>query len=401
MDAGGKLSQGVPIGNDISFLLAETVLAQVDKAMHVSARRAYRWFDDYEMSFDSREEAEVGLRLLRKHLDRFGLRLNSTKTLITELPQPTQDDWRDTLLQTARTRFTTPHEMVNYFDTAFRLREQFSNTAVLLYALGVSFRLPRPVPEVGRIAQSCITQALLSEPGAAQKAFALLSFWRLNGFVVDQDLIKTTIRQIILRHQSRGPTSDITWALAFCLEEGICLDKKAGQVLSGFEDDCIVLQALDMDARGLLPGLNKKRISNTLKNADLDREHWLMAYETVRQGYLSDCKAAVTSNQLFSELLAEGVTFYRIRLPRYALVVHPGGAPEWTVREWLRVLTRPDLVAKPAKELGKVPILELIGGDVARLGPGLGSLEDTITSLIDILSAKAPSAPSEEETYPV
>jgi hypothetical protein len=33
MDANGKISQGIPIGNDISFLLAEAVLAQVDRAL--------------------------------------------------------------------------------------------------------------------------------------------------------------------------------------------------------------------------------------------------------------------------------------------------------------------------------------------------------------------------------
>ena len=35
MDLDGKISQGIPIGNDISFLLAELVLARVDKAMIV------------------------------------------------------------------------------------------------------------------------------------------------------------------------------------------------------------------------------------------------------------------------------------------------------------------------------------------------------------------------------
>ena len=47
MDLDGKVSQGVPIGNDISFLLAEIVLAEVDRAVRLPAGRAYRWYDDY------------------------------------------------------------------------------------------------------------------------------------------------------------------------------------------------------------------------------------------------------------------------------------------------------------------------------------------------------------------
>ena len=45
MDMDGKISQGIPIGNDLSFLLSEVVLAQVDSSLNVPPHRAYRWFD--------------------------------------------------------------------------------------------------------------------------------------------------------------------------------------------------------------------------------------------------------------------------------------------------------------------------------------------------------------------
>ena len=48
MDMQGKISQGVPIGNDISFLLAEIVLGQVDRDLRKYKGRAYRWFDDWK-----------------------------------------------------------------------------------------------------------------------------------------------------------------------------------------------------------------------------------------------------------------------------------------------------------------------------------------------------------------
>ena len=76
MNADGKISQGIPIGNDISFLLAETVLAQVDRRLRFPAERSYRWFDDHEVAFDSRAEAEAGLKRLNAELAKFRLRLN-------------------------------------------------------------------------------------------------------------------------------------------------------------------------------------------------------------------------------------------------------------------------------------------------------------------------------------
>jgi len=71
MNLQGKISQGVPIGNDVSFLLAEIVLAQVDPKLRVARNRAYRWFDDYEIACDSREEAEEILARVNLELGAF------------------------------------------------------------------------------------------------------------------------------------------------------------------------------------------------------------------------------------------------------------------------------------------------------------------------------------------
>jgi hypothetical protein len=368
MNLDGKVSQGVPIGNDISYLLAEAVLTQVDKAVRVAPGRAFRWFDDYELAFDTVNQAEEVLKKLNRELGKFRLRLNSKKTAIVRLPRPAQDEWQETLKQAGKARFSNPREMVTYFDIAFRLREQFPEEPVLLYALGILFKIGCPRPDVARIAQSCLTQAVLCEPGSSQKAFALLAFWQLNGLTFDAQLITNTINQMIIRHQSSGFSSDIAWALAFCLEQRCTLSAKAGQVLSGFDDDCIALQALHMGRVGLLPkGFSDKHIARALKNADLDREHWLLAYEAVRHNFLTVSAPAVKGNSLFSELLKQKVTFYQTKLPAYASVVHHGGAPDWIVRKWLLLLkARIDGHEPEAdlKGLAHLALLDLIWEDL-------------------------------------
>ncbi len=398
MDANGKISQGIPIGNDISFLLAESVLAQVDRSL--SVQRAYRWFDDYEIVFDTREQAEAVMAQLRIELDRFQLRLNPVKTKILQLPEPTQDEWHEGLFQASRIKFTNPYQMVNYFDVAFRYRQQFPETAVLLYALGILFKVKCPKDEVGQIAQSCITQALLCEAGAAQKAFALLSFWRLNGFSLNKELLKTAIGLMITRHRARGASSDVAWALSFCLQEKISLDKRVGRVLSDFDDDCILLQALHMRAEGLLPsGFNTKRISKMLNAADLDREHWLIAYETVRYGFLKESEVAVKANPLFSDLLASNVSFYRTQLPDYALVLHPGGAPEWLKGDWLDLLRNPKRATERGEKKAELPVLlEAMEKALARLKPDLGR-DEALEGLMTV-PTEAPEMEM-DQSYPI
>jgi hypothetical protein len=300
MDANGKISQGIPIGNDVSLLLAECVLAQVDRALGVKAQQSYRWFDDYEITFDTRDQAEAVLARLRNELNKYQLRLNPIKTQILDLPIATQDSWQQSIRQAAQVKFDNPNQMVNFFNIAFRCRKDFPGTAVLSFALGTLFKLNRPTDDVGRVAQSSISQALLCEPGAAQKAFALLTFWCLNGFDLDKTLLKSAIGQMIKRHGALGPSSDIAWALSFCLEEKISLDKNHGRILSSFDDDCILLQALHLRDAGLLPsGFNIKGLSKRLQEGDLDREHWLFAYEAVRQGFLKKGVIAITENPLF------------------------------------------------------------------------------------------------------
>jgi len=383
MDLDGKVSQGIPIGNDISFLLAESVLAQVDAAISVPANRAFRWFDDYEIAFETRTEAEACLKRLSRELAGFRLRLNPTKTKIVQLPQAAEEEWQERLIQTGGHPISNARHMVKHFDTAFRLREQFPNSPVLLYALGVLFGLRCPTAEVGRIAQSCLTQAVLCEPGAAQKAFALLSYWRMNGFSIDGSLIADTINRLILCHEASGLSSDVAWALSFCLEQGLALNGKAGRVLSVFDDDCVALQTLHMSYLGLLPkGFGTANISKALKNADLDREHWLIAYEAVRQGFLNDSEPAVTGNPLFSDLLKHRVTFYRTRLPAYASVVHPGGAPEWVVRKWMDVSVTPETAAE--RMPANAPIPKSIEEDLRRLRSSPSTEDDAVAGLLGL-----------------
>jgi len=384
MDLDGKVSQGIPIGNDISYLLAEAVLAQVDVRISAPAHRAFRWFDDYEISFDTRGEAEACLKRLSGELARFRLRLNPSKTKIVELPQAAGEEWQERLVQTGGRPIGNTRDMVKHFDAAFRLREQFPTSPVLLYALGMLFNLPCPPVDVGRVAQSCLTQAVLCEPGAAQKAFALLSYWRMNSFTIDADLIANTASQLILRHASSGLSSDVSWALAFCLEQHIALDGKAGKILSVFDDGLVALQALHMSSVGLLPkGFNAANFSKHLKNADLDRENWLFAYEAARQGFLNDSDPAVAANPLFAELLKYKVTFYRTKLPTYASVVHPGGAPEWVVRKWMDVSVKPDTAA--ARMPSSAPIPKPIEDDLRRLKATPSTEDEAVASLLDIL----------------
>jgi hypothetical protein len=383
MNLQGKISQGIPIGNDVSFLLAEVVLARVDRALGVSPGRSYRWFDDYEVACDSRQEAEGTLARLVDALDEYRLRLNPAKTEILPLPMPTQDGWQDALHKAGSISFASANEMVRYFDSVFRIRQEgFQHTPVLLYAIGLLFKIPRPNPDVLTVALSGMMQSVLAEPGAAHKAFSLLTYWQGNGAALDKTLVGRVIDTMIDRHRARGVSSDVAWALAFCIQHGVRLSKASARVLAGIEDDCIAIQAMHMHTDGLLPaGFRKDRITQLLGHAELDGKHWLAAYELTRQGVLSKPNPAISGNSLFAAMLARGVSFYRRALPPYAAVIHPGGAPEWLLNRWIKMARDPKREAERTELAARIPVFQQLLNDIGQV-PLTATDEDAVQGLV-------------------
>lgn len=158
-----------------------------------------------------------------------------------------------------------------------------------------------------------------------------------------------------------------------------------------FDDDFIALQSLHLHTKGLLPhGFSTAKIQKMIKGADLDREHWLIAYEALRQGFLTDSKSAIKSNPLFSAFLARKVTFYRTKLPSYAALIHPGGAPDWLVSSWMDLSKKANRKGRRAKHKSSLPpVPRLISGDLARLSRAQASHDDAVNDLMDIFEPDA------------
>jgi hypothetical protein len=410
MDLQGKISHGIPIGNDISFLLAEVVLAEVDKTLRLPHRTAVRWFDDYEIACSSIEEAERWLARLQSAMTSFRLKLNPAKTKIIALPDPALDGWQTELVDAARRPLIRPTEMLGFFDRAFRLRAANADAPVLNYALGLLFRLRSPGNHVASIAQSAITQAILAEPGSAQKGLALLTYWRLNGLILDEELLARTISQMIVQQRHRGFSSDVSWGLFFCLQQNLTLSKRAVESLASCDDNCILLQALQLRDEGLLPKTFESRaLATASKQFDIDGPDWLLHYEAHRQKFTNENALAIASHSLFADLLKQNIAFYRRKVPAYAAVIHPGGAPEWVVASWLKDLREPKSVEPTAPVGGAqsaepAPVVSQIAKDIQRLAQLTGSNDEVIARLLDIDDEDKPSIGEEADvgmSYPV
>lgn len=215
---------------------------------------------------------------------------------------------------------------------------------------------------------------------------------------------------MVVQQRHRGFSSDVSWGLFFCLQQNLKPSKKAVDALASCDDNCIVLQALHLRDEGLLPkSFASRALAAASKQCDLDGPDWLLLYEAHRQNFSRANTNAIAGHSLFANLLKRNVAFYRRKVPAYAAVIHPGGAPEWVVARWLKELRAPEKL-EPAAPLQApkpgepAPVVLQIAKDLKRLAVSTGSNEELIARLLDIDDEAKPTVGEEVDvgmTYPV
>src|SRR5262249_29151006 len=92
------------------------------------------------------------------------------------------------------------------------------------------------------------------------------------------------------------------------------------------------------------------------------------------KGYMPSLGSITGADSLFNDMLAKQVRFYRTTLPPYATVVHPGGAPDWLIKNWL---------TQPAGGAPVPNVIALIKADLPTVEPEGKSTDDLVRSLLD------------------
>ncbi len=84
------------------------------------------------------------------------------------------------------------------------------------------------------------------------------------------------------------------------------------------------------------------------------------------------------------------------------MIIHPGGAPPWFVRQWLELLgNKQGLVQDQAKQesLEELPFLKLIGEDLTKISQGSASPEDLVVELLDVAEPDAEADSGDDYPY--
>lgn len=311
-------THGIPIGPDISLVVAEVLLAAVDQELFKRCPgliRGFRYADDYELSFSKLSDAERVLTELQSILSAYELTLNPRKTRVDELPEPLVDTWGSELGRYLIRKSSSPvgqrNDLIGLFSRALEIASNQPEESVLRYAVA---RVQNEKVHVDgwRTFQNCVLGVVSADPSTIAVALGTLhKVASFGGHSISKSPLTETFEGIIESHARRGDGSEVAWALWGALAWDLPISAASAQSVSAMEDDIVALLALDANERGLFPaGALDTQVWTTIVNQPgvLKGEHWLLAYEANQRGWL--LSPDVVADPTFSAMSQAAVNFY-------------------------------------------------------------------------------------------
>ena len=307
----------IPIGPDASLVVAEILLAAVDRSLlnaYPGLISGFRYVDDYELSFAKLSDGEQVLTELQGLLAEYELILNPRKTALISLPRSFEDTWGYELgrfrIRGASNPVAQRNDLIALFNRAFEIASERPQEPVLKYAVARVQNVS--VSSSGwRTFQNCVLGAASADPAVLAVALGtLFQVATLGGHTVSRSPLAEVFERIIAVHAPRGQGSEVSWALWGALAWNVSLSDEAARYVSEMNDDVVALLALDAESRSIFPAgaLSTTTWSNFLSDPDaLKTEHWLLAYEANQRGCLRT--RAVARHSVFSDHVHRGCEF--------------------------------------------------------------------------------------------
>ncbi|MBU5347916.1 RNA-directed DNA polymerase [Paenibacillus lautus] len=309
-------TMGIPLGTDTSFLIGEIIGTRIDQYLvdKVPDINGFRYVDDFYFYFNSLSEAERCLSYLHSVMKDYELELNPNKTQITELPDSLESNWVSELRlhQFHRSAIRQHTDLLSYFSKAFDYSKKCPNDSVLKYAITAIEEI-YIYEDNWSLYESLLLQSIIVEPSVLPRVLEILYTYKEKGYSLDTNKIQEAVTQIIIYHTQYNNGFEIAWAMWLSNVLSIPLTDKAANFVSSIDDTVVALSALHLNDKALIPnGLDLSYWNSLMKAENLYTQHWLLAYEAMRKGWLRTVSGRdYTQNDDFFSLLSDNnVSFY-------------------------------------------------------------------------------------------
>lgn len=321
---------GIPIGPDTSLVISEIIMQRCDEFLlnKMPNLKGHRFIDDYELAFQTRNEAEDAFHILESCLFDYELALNPKKTNIIELPTSLEASWVIEL-KSCNFRLSAAGQSADlhrYFDLAFSLHKKYPNESVFQFAIA-RLRSVIIFPKNWELFQKLLLLCVVPEPASLPYVLEQIIRRTNSGAIPIRSELEEIMNTLICIHAEMKHSSELANAVWACLAFGLIIHDKAVDLLSKCDDSVVALLTLDCEQNNLLSKqLDKSLWQSHMSTDELYGEHWLLAYEANIKGWLPSNGGVdhVLADANFAFLKTNNVFFYDQSL---AMPVSPALVP--------------------------------------------------------------------------
>jgi hypothetical protein len=307
---------GIPIGPDTSLVIAELIMQRCDAELlaKLPGLKGHRFIDDYELSFQTRTEAEEAFHILEACLAQYELVLNQKKTMVRDLPLPLEAPWATELklLNFRKSRSGQAADLSNYFTKAYSLHLNNPDDSVLQFAVARLRPLNVHAANWG-LFQRLLLLCVIPEPASFPYVLEQIITRTNVGAAPILPELEEIANTLIENHSTLTHSCEVANSAWACLALGLRLHDKAVDRISQCNDSVVALLALDCERHGLTSKpLDKTLWTSCMTQEALYDEHWLLAYEANVKGWLPSAGPGdhVAADVNFGFLKANAVSFY-------------------------------------------------------------------------------------------
>lgn len=317
-----RQSIGVPIGPDTSHIIAELIACRIDNILQAQFDsinlKGCRYYDDYYLFVSTKDEADRVLKSLQKILTDFQLEINESKVKIKEFPFSFEDEFTLVLFQFDFKGRNIENSLKHYFSLIWGFAEKNPSKAdwIFKYALKTfEFRTTEITKKNWKLFESLLLKTGLIEPSILDIVTRILLSYQSYLDATSKTKLKELIEFIIKCHSPIKHNFEVSWALWLAKTFEIEITKDIANCVIEMKDAISLLVLLDIfKTTNLIQGSpNFAEIESELNNNSdiLSSEHWLLAYEGVKKGWLSPSNTNfLDDNHFFKILKGLNVEFY-------------------------------------------------------------------------------------------
>lgn len=304
-------SIGIPTGPDISFLLSELILNDIDKNIPSSVKFC-RFADDISIYSNNKETLYKDLNTFNKHFSEYKLSLNETKIKINKFPFKIQEEWGKKLEEAAKYLLDEKNQkkaIINFFNIIFIEMEKSKKSQILKYAQYKLLHIDI-LHENWTIFESLLLKSILICPEIIEQGIKILK--KHNKFI-DKNRLKSLINKIMILNCEFGNDYEIIWGLWLAHEFKIKISLIHIENIIKNASSITCVLALDLYIKTLVNKKDDSKIISLLNDRLINKtfysDEWILYYELKRKQWFSEF-INLMEDKYLQILLNKNIEFY-------------------------------------------------------------------------------------------